>query len=176
MIAKQPYLLRAARPDEIPLLGRIEQAAAQRFATTAFAWVADDTQPDLAALRRSQAADGLLVADCGGLAVGFLQFMPLDGAAYIAELNVLPTHAGHGLGAQLIDATAERAMARGLNALTLTTFRAIPWNAPYYKRLGFFEMQTLSPGLAVIRDKHRAKGLTDADRVFMSRPLASSRI
>jgi ribosomal protein S18 acetylase RimI-like enzyme len=138
--------------------------------------VADDAQSDLAALRRSQAADGLLVVDFDGLAVGFLQFMPLDGAAYIAELDVLPNHAGHGLGAQLIDAAAVRAMARGLNALTLTTFRAIPWNAPYYKRLGFCEMQTLSPGLAVIRDKHRAKGLTDSDRVFMSRPLASGRI
>ena len=29
---------------------------------------------------------------------------------------------------------------RGLSAVTLTTFCDIPWNAPYYERLGFSEL------------------------------------
>ena len=174
IIRKQHYHLRAARPEEIPLLGAIEQAAAQRFVGTAFAWVAEETHSDLVALHRSRATDGLLVAELDSLVVAFIQFMPLDGAMYIAELDVLPNHAGHGIGAQLIGAVDLRAIHLGLTALTLTTFRDIPWNAPYYRRLGFRDLDTLSPGLVTIRDKHRAKGLGDADRVFLYRPLTQA--
>ena len=38
-------------------------------------------------------------------------------------------------------------------AVTLTTFRDVPWNAPYYERLGFRTLAAdeITPGLAAIR-------------------------
>jgi GNAT superfamily N-acetyltransferase len=44
------------------------------------------------------------------------------------------------IGAALLDAVAERARAAGLDGLSLSTFREAPWNAPYYRRLGFVEV------------------------------------
>ena len=37
----------------------------------------------------------------------------------------------------LIEHVAGWARAHGSPALTLTTFTEVPWNAPYYERLGF---------------------------------------
>jgi hypothetical protein len=37
----------------------------------------------------------------------------------------------------LLDRAAADAAAKGLRALTLTTFAEVPWNAPYYARCGF---------------------------------------
>jgi hypothetical protein len=59
-------------------------------------------------------------------------------------------------------------------ALTLSTFRAVPWNGPYYARLGFVELRTeeLTPGLTEILAEETAFGLDPAERIFMRRPVA----
>jgi hypothetical protein len=40
----------------------------------------------------------------------------------------------------LIEEAARWAAAHGLGRMTLTTIEEVPWNAPYYRRLGFQEM------------------------------------
>ena len=57
--------------------------------------------------------------------------------------------------------------------MTLTTFAEVPWNAPYYARLGFTILATdqLTPGLRRIRDHEVARGLDAWPRVAMRRPL-----
>ncbi|EPT9379076.1 hypothetical protein ACVTO6_001298 [Proteus mirabilis] len=37
----------------------------------------------------------------------------------------------------LIQTVKNEAKLQQFNAVTLTTFRDVPWNAPYYQRLGF---------------------------------------
>lgn len=46
---------------------------------------------------------------------------------------------GRGLGRALIQHAADWARANGRTRLSLTTFAHIPWNAPYYARVGFRE-------------------------------------
>jgi predicted N-acetyltransferase YhbS len=82
---------------------------------------------------------------------------------------VLPAFAGRRIGAALLEAAAERARATGLAGLSLSTFREVPWNAPYYRRLGFSEVADLTPGMAAIREEHLARGLDEDARVFMTR-------
>lgn len=53
------------------------------------------------------------------------------------ELDVHPDHAGNRLGARLLDAAGRWAARHGARWLALTTFAEVPWNAPYYARLGF---------------------------------------
>jgi hypothetical protein len=48
----------------------------------------------------------------------------------------------------------------------LTTFRDVPWNAPYYRRLGF--------ELAALVEREDARIPGDAPRVAMSRPARRS--
>ena len=79
----------------------------------------------------------------------------------------------HGLGRQLIETASAWAQGRRLTALTLTTFAEVPWNAPYYARLGFHVVpqEDLTAGMRGIRDREAARGLDAWPRVSMSRAV-----
>jgi hypothetical protein len=53
--------------------------------------------------------------------------------------------------------------------VTLTTFRDIPWNAPFYARLGFRELQAeeLTPALRARVAEEAAHGLPASLRLAM---------
>lgn len=106
---------------------------------------------------RAAEEERLLVAelvDQDGLSndvVGFLLLGRKDGGPHILELNVVPAAAGLRIGAQLIEAVRQRLEDKGENTpMTLTTFRDVPWNAPYYHRLGFeiLAQEDLGPELS----------------------------
>jgi N-acetylglutamate synthase-like GNAT family acetyltransferase len=59
------------------------------------------------------------------------------GTAWLDQLSVLDRWQGRGLGAALIDRTAERARELGYDTLYLSTYLGVPWNAPFYERRGF---------------------------------------
>jgi GNAT superfamily N-acetyltransferase len=166
--------LRDARPDECSLMQAIELAAAARYASVGMASVAMSDPIPLAVLAARVASRSLIVAVTPDDApIGFTVFRPLDGAAYIEEVDVLPSHAGRRIGATLLAGVASRAAGLGLAALTLSTFRHVPWNGPYYRRLGFVEMmaQELTPGLHAVRADNIARGLDETQRLFMRRPV-----
>jgi hypothetical protein len=89
-----------------------------------------------------------------------------------AELESLP--AGRGLGAALIEQFAASARAEGRPALTLTTFREVPWNEPYYKRLGFVVVGPADQGpeLAALVSREADTIPSNAPRVAMRRPVS----
>ncbi|MDO9431151.1 MAG: GNAT family N-acetyltransferase [Phenylobacterium sp.] len=163
--------LRAAMTSEIERVRQIERASASRFLGTARAALADDEPTDAKTLARRIAAGGLLVAEAGGEALAFVMFREVEGCGYIEQIDVLPSHARRGIGAWLIEAVAEVARARGWPALTLSTFTDVPFNAPYYRRLGFADVEALTAGMAQIRAEHEARGLDESARVFMRREV-----
>ena len=57
----------------------------------------------------------------------------------------------------------------GLPAVTLSTFRDVPWNAPFYRKLGFVELPETEygAGLQEIRQAEASLGLPMQDRVLM---------
>jgi GNAT superfamily N-acetyltransferase len=57
--------------------------------------------------------------------------------AYLHELDVEPAQSRRGIGRALIRRVAAWAREQGDSSLTLSTFRDVPWNGPYYERLGF---------------------------------------
>ena len=53
--------------------------------------------------------------------------------------------------------------------MTLTTFRDVPWNAPFYERLGFcvLDSSELTPELDAVVREEAARGLDRDRRVVM---------
>jgi GNAT superfamily N-acetyltransferase len=85
----------------------------------------------------------------------------MDGAAHLEQVTVDPEWGRRGIGRRLIDAVVGWAKADGRSALTLLTFRDVPWNGPYYARLGFAELpdDRLGPELAALRRHEAGLGL-----------------
>lgn len=83
-----------------------------------------------------------------------------------------PDHARQGIGRQLIDAARQWAERHGLAGLTLTTYACVPWNAPYYRRLGFRVLadEEMAEGLRSLRAREAGRGLDAWPRVAMLRP------
>ncbi len=140
------YGVRLARPDELDALPAIEIAADTRFQVTPYAdLVAGYPTTEIADFADAQDRWGLWVAIAGDdRPVGFAHCKPVGrGTVYVAQLSVHPDHAGNRLAARLLDRVVAFHGPRGVRRLTLTTFRDIPWNGPYYERLGFREVPDL---------------------------------
>ena len=150
----------------------IERQASQRFQGTPEAWIAADPPAPAALLADRRDAGGLWVATLeGDRPVAAIRFRPLDDSLYIEQLDVLPAFAGRRLGAALLDRAEILAREAGLGALLLSTFRDVPWNAPWYRRIGFDVIEVLPSSLESIRRDHIARGLDESRRVFMRRSV-----
>jgi GNAT superfamily N-acetyltransferase len=136
--------------------------------------IAADEPPSMATLESYRAAGRAWAVESSGMVAGYVLVDVVDGAAHIEQVSVDPAFARRGLGRRLIDHVATVAEAEGRPAVTLTTFRDVPWNAPYYRRCGFRDLAEweLGPELRQLRDTESAHGLDPALRVCMRRDLA----
>jgi GNAT superfamily N-acetyltransferase len=135
------WTIRFAHPSDIDALGAIEVAAAQIFQSLdEFSGLAQ-SQPT--APERQQQLIGsrtvFVATDMKNQPIGFLTAEAIDDRLHIFELSVLPEWQRMGIGRALINVAREAAVNLHLRALTLTTFRNVPWNAPFYAELGFEE-------------------------------------
>ena len=68
---------------------------------------------------------------------GFLLAERCGEELHICEFAVESPRQGQGIGTLLLQAAIAYARAMGLKALTLTTFRELSWNEPFYHHSGF---------------------------------------
>jgi GNAT superfamily N-acetyltransferase len=169
------YTIDLARPGEVELLPAIERRAATLFSQEDLApeHAADVTPlPVYVAAQR----DGrvFVARDAADRLVGFAHLEWIDGIAYLEELDVEPDSGRRGIGRCLVEAACEWARSRGSDRITLSTFRDVAWNAPFYARLGFvpIPIEALSHALLALREREAADGLDPAKRVMMCRFLA----
>jgi ribosomal protein S18 acetylase RimI-like enzyme len=140
--------------------------------------IADHPVPTIAILAAYQRAGHSWVAvDGTDQPLGFVLIKLVDGRAHIEQVSVLPAQARRRIGRDLIDHVAAWAAARGLPALSLTTFREVPWNAPYYERLGFDVLapEDYGPELGALLTEEAGHGLDPEQRVAMVRAIHSVR-
>ncbi|RZT26956.1 acetyltransferase (GNAT) family protein [Kribbella sp. VKM Ac-2569] len=167
--------IRTAQRDELPALQELEVAAGVLFRNIGMTDVAEHPPPALEIFEQSWEAGQLWVSvDDADKPTGFVFVKLVDGGVHIEQVSVHPDHQGHGIGRQLIEYIGTWAAEQGFPVLTLSTFRSVPWNAPYYARLGFTELPAaeLTPGLTEILAVETAFGLDPAERIFMRRPVA----
>lgn len=158
-------MIRVAGVDELDRLREIERAAGLGFAGRGMAAIAEDEPPSVETLREYQRDGRAWVY--GDPAVAYLIADWVDGCLHIEQVSVHADHAGQRIGRRLIEHVAAWAGA----PQTLTTFAEVPWNAPYYERLGFRRLgdDELTDGLRKIRAAEAAHGLDRWPRVAMRR-------
>jgi GNAT superfamily N-acetyltransferase len=162
--------VRLATAEDIPSLPAIEKAACALFdqipVTAALPLLLTPTEDFQEAQRH-----GLLWVAEGapGHLVGFALAERLDKALHLEELDVLPAYGRQGIGSRLVHSLCDEARTREIAAVTLCTFRDVPWNAPFYQRLGFRILgeAELTPGLAARVREEELGGLPRELRVAM---------
>lgn len=164
------FTLRRATEQDLSALNAIEISAASVF----------ERIPELADLKTFHSSPEqiqkwfsngrIYVAEDLGKVVGFVAAVPMDTAIYIAEISTVVESQGKGVGSALFGAVTkwareESVLAKSKPRISLTTYREVPWNAPWYRKLGFKEVDA-----ATIGPKHNAKMLYDKEERSLVRP------
>ena len=145
--------LRPYTGAEIEELRKIERAAYRRYLSMeSFAEIAaaPATAPE------NFETGTTTVAEADGRPVGYVIVQQLDNMLYIASLVVHDGMSGKGVGGALLRWAEHRAVALEASAICLATFRAPNWNAPWYRKLGYVEIQEekIGPELQTILNRH----------------------
>lgn len=159
--------VRLAEPGEFDRMVDVERRSGELF--TDYGLVLPEDGQERA---RLTAAEWILVA--GRPLIGFAAVSTVDGVAHLEQISVHPDHGRRGIGGWLLEQVCVRVRESGGVAISLTTFRDVPWNGPWYASRGFQELTDESLGLelAAIRGAERAAGLDAvAPRVAMRRAL-----
>jgi GNAT superfamily N-acetyltransferase len=163
------YTVSPARPRDLPLIPAIELAAARLLEGHAPESILAESTP-IEDLRKAQADGRLWVALADDEPVGFAIVEMLDdGLPHLDEIDVHPDHGRRGLGTALVRAVCDWTASRELAEVTLTTFRAVRWNMPFYARMGFEPVpeREQRPALRELVDDETARGLDPATRCVM---------
>jgi GNAT superfamily N-acetyltransferase len=166
------YKIAVARASDLPLLPAIELAAATLLTGHAPASVLAETT-SAADFEDAWRGGQLWVALVDDAPIGFAHVTILEPRiAHLEEIDVHPEHGGRGVGSGLVATVCQWAEASGYAFLTLTTFRDVVWNMPFYERLGFQEIPSdaLSPALRLVIEDETRRGLDPSRRVAMRRP------
>lgn len=169
------YTIRLANSGDLPLLSEIERAAATLFAPYALDQLFSTILTPQCVFAEGQQAGQLWVAvDAQDQPVGFALASQVGGNAHLDELDVHPEHGRRCLGTQLVNIVCSWARQQGYPAVTLTTLEYIPWNAPYYAKLGFRQLAPteLTPELQELLQIEIEHGLPAKGRVAMRLDLA----
>jgi len=170
------YSIRLAWPEDTAFLPSIERQAGALFKNCFV-----ETRPKSEAFDQVQSSDDLAAAQQkgrlwvavspGGDRVGFALVIDVGGAAHLEELDVLPEHGRRGLGSRLLETVCDWAREAGYPGVTLSTFRDVPWNAPFYSRHGFrvVDPRDVSEQHVQLVRAEKARGLRIDLRVIMER-------
>jgi len=165
--------IRKATPEEFSILPHIETLAAQAFVELGLNDISE--MPPLPGSFYSGLPSTaiILLAEHKNDIVGFCVTIVLDGQAHLKELSVAYAFSGQGIGKKLLQHMCCEAKTQGHNAITLTTFADISFNAPFYKCLDFAEFtpNTQWPELQNLRAEEKRGALRHHKRIAMIKNL-----
>lgn len=170
--------IRLAKVEDLVHIPVIEAAAAKQFEPYAAQLeISVDLLSGLTPLtflKRAQLEKRVWVAVVDAWPVGFIVAKFLQHSCFIVELDVLPAYSRRGIGTALIAHCCEGAMQRNYTQMTLTTFRYVPWNIPFYRRCGFEILlpERCSDELRAIAAHEARYGFAQRHRVVMHKLLS----
>lgn len=176
--SQNDFSVRPARAEEmagLPALERAADAVFEQYGIWPLPQAPDEAHEAHEAFEAGF-ADAAAVLVAGRPPVGFARLDLVGGVPHLEQLSVDPAFARRGLGTALVRGCCDWAARAGFAELTLTTFAQVPFNAPFYARLGFtvIDDAALPAGLARLRRREAEMGL-DAlgPRVAMRRATGS---
>lgn len=128
--------IRLAASADITFLCALEHDAGQRFRDVGM----DDTAgitPAMFEERMATDNSDVFVAEASGELAGLIIVEQVANVGFIEEVSVAQKFAGRRIGATLIKRAEIWTQECGGKEIYLTTFVHVPWNAPYYERLGY---------------------------------------
>ena len=166
---RSTYRITEASETDLAFLPAIELAAARLLVGHAPDEALSDTT-DLDRFREALAGGRLWVALIGETPVGFVHIILLpSGAPHLEEIDVHPSYGRRGIGTRLVTTACAWAARHGHPAITLTTFREVPFNMRFYAACGFQEVpqSELDQELAELVSHETRRGLAPERRVVM---------
>lgn len=160
-VPAQQLVIEPATPPDLPQLIEVEVAADTLFEVAGYG-----STPGPASLAELASARLLLVArqQTGDPPVGYIRVELVDDQPHIEGLSVRPNQMRRGIGTALVTAACQWATEQGYHQITLCTFGDVPWNGPFYARLGFTEIPAPSPALRALRQHEVRLGLDGMGR------------
>ncbi|HVI32910.1 GNAT family N-acetyltransferase [Phenylobacterium sp.] len=145
----------------------MELSAAQSFhgLDVPAAVLTEFTPPEAWAGR--QAAGTLWVATDQGRVEAFLGATVHGDRLHIDEFAVAQGHQGQGLGRRMLERVVAWARDRAFRRLSLTTFRNVPFNGPFYASAGFRIWDPAPREIAALLAGEAARGLKDRCAMVM---------
>lgn len=133
-------VLRAGHVADVFRLQEIERAAAELFRNSDLIDITAMSVVSLGDHGTSMEQGLSFVAEADGRIAGFAMGDMHFDDAYLHELDVDPAYQQRGIGAELVKRFVSGARAKGAKAVYLSTFKTPPWNAPFYRKLGFVDV------------------------------------
>ncbi len=181
LVVPEDVQVRLAQPGDVDVLVDIDDDATTLYASygldlqapqdgafAAFAHAERDRW-------RAAAARGrvYLAVDAERRAVGFAALDILDHAPYLDQLAVRRTDMRRGIGRLLLAHAMGWAVQRDGSALWLTTYAHLPFNGPYYERLGFVPIpeDACGPDVRQRLEEQRRVLPAPGERVAMRRAI-----
>ncbi|CAG8961625.1 hypothetical protein HYFRA_00006161 [Hymenoscyphus fraxineus] len=166
--------IRSARSSDIPLLDRVERSAAEVFRTVDLDTLADRPTLDIHTLAVMTRSNHLWIAvNDWDQPIGFLGGESMHGNFHITEISVARDFQGRGIGKALMRTMMEQVQSEGYKFITLTTFKDVPWNGPWYQKLGFKEVSPRAMKKQyseILKEEAQSAGV-DPDRRCIMRKL-----
>jgi GNAT superfamily N-acetyltransferase len=132
------FVVRPATADDVALLPQLESHA--RTVLYGMAGLGAVAELPPSPPERLMRGPCWVAISNSGKALGFALADRINGDALLETLAILPEFSRGGLGRALVNAVREWARSQSANGLLVSTYRDIPWDAPFYARLGFAEV------------------------------------
>ncbi len=170
----QSISIRATLAGDIEHLPNVERSAAQIYKEDdTFSWVADGNVQSISVHQSYTQSGNSWVASCDGQSIGFINGVVHNNIFHICELSVSNEWQKKGVGSALLCHVENIMRERKLSAITLITFKNIPWNAPFYESKGFsiIDDNNLSLFLIDVLEEEAEAGLDIQARCAMQKSL-----
>ena len=171
--------IRAGSEADLSAIIAVDQAASELFRHTGL--LSDEALADHVGDdggREALAENRLDVATLpSSELVGFVLYVPKGSDLYFQQVSVDPRHGRKGIGRRLLEHVDAKADQLGHTAVTLSTFRDLAWNAPFYSKLGYeiLPRKKLVPYMLEI-ETMQAPFMDISKRVFMRKPIRKNGI
>ena len=175
-MSTQHVEISASDRSDISKLQSLERSAGELFRTVqGLEWIADDDILSSAehenAIAEGMSFKAMSLGENGHsrIIAGFICAQLLSGTLHIGELSVGSEWQGRGIGRALVMHVVNKAIMLDTLEVTLTTFRKIAWNEPFYRKLGFETLadNQLTQQLRDILEEEVAHGFSREQRCAM---------